>query len=99
MQRFHETWSIVGTIDPIDANNADSSTDVVDMSKYSELVAICMLGVINASATFDFQLEESANSDGSSSSLISGKAITQFTGAGSDGAKQAIVSLKADEVN
>jgi len=95
---FHEEWAIVATIDPIDANNADSSTDVIDMSKWEEVAFIVMLGVINASATFDFLVEESTTSGGSYTT-ISGKSITQLTGAGSDGAKQAIVVVKAEELS
>lgn len=95
---FSEEWAIIGTIDPIDANNVDSSSDIVDMSKLSELVAIVMLGVINASATFDFALYEDDNSAMSSPAAISSKSITQLTGAGSDGAKQVIVHLRPEEM-
>lgn len=97
MRWGHEEWGIVATIDPIDANNADSSTDEIDMSKWSELMAIVQLGVINASATFDFKLQYRTTSGGSGTD-ITGKAITQLTGAGSDGAKQAIISLREEEL-
>lgn len=92
-----EMFGIVATIDPIDANNADSDSDVVDMSRWGAIAVIPMLGVINASATFDLALYESDAADGSAATAISGKAITQFTGAGTDGAKQAIINLRADE--
>lgn len=98
MIRGYEEWAVVATIDPIDANNADSSTDIIDMSKYTELLCFVMLGVINASATFDFKLLEDEASDMSGESDITGKAITQFTGAGTDGAKQAIIGLNAEEL-
>ena len=46
---------------------------------------------------FDFKLFEDEASDMSGESDITGKAITQFTGAGTDGAKQAIIGLNAEE--
>jgi hypothetical protein len=94
--RFTDEWALVATIDPIDANNADASTDVVDMSKYDALVAVVMLGVIASSGTFDFQLEASDASAGSYT-LITGKAITQLDA--NDDAKQAIVELDASELS
>ncbi len=98
-KRFSDEWAIVGTIDPIDANNADSNSDIIDMSLYSEIAVIAMLGVINASATFDLALYEDDDSAFGSGAAISGKSLTQLTGAGSDGAKQAIIELKAEELS
>lgn len=99
MRRFHEEWALIATIDPIDANNADSSTDIIDMSKFSEVAFVIALGVINASATFDFAVYEDEASNMAGEAAMSGKSITQLTGAGSDGAKQAIVSVKAEELS
>lgn len=90
-----ELFGIVGTIDPIDANNADSSTDVVDMSKWGALVFIVKTGVIAASGTLDFAVYESDLANGGSPSAITGKAITQFTDA--DDGKQAIIVVRGDE--
>lgn len=92
-----ERFGIVATIDPIDANNADSSSDVIDMSLWGSVAFIAQLGVINASATFDMALYESDAANGGSPSAIAGKALTQLTGAGTDGAKQAIINLRADD--
>lgn len=97
MRRFHEEWAIVATIDPVDGNAVDPETDVIDMSKYHELAAVVMTGVVAASGTLDFALHGSANSDGSSAALITGKSITQFTA--TDDGKQAIISLKAEELS
>lgn len=96
---FHEDWALVATIDPIDANNADSSTDIIDMSLWEEVVFVVMLGVINASATFDFAVYEDEAASMSGEAAMSGKSITQFTGGGSDGAKQALVHVKSEELS
>jgi hypothetical protein len=87
--------AVIATIDPVDANNADSETDVIDMSKWHEVLFIVMVGAIASSGTFDFKLQESDNSDGSSASDISGKSITQLTDA--DDNKQVLINLRSEE--
>src|SRR5262245_46524503 len=98
MKRFHEDWAVIATIDPKDANAANESTDEIDMSKWLEVACIVQLGVINASATYDFKVRESQTAGGTYQDL-SGKAITQLTGAGADGAKQVIVGVEASELS
>lgn len=94
-QRMHEEWAIVATVDPVDANNADSDSDEVDMSKFHEVMVIIMLGVLNDSATNTVTIKDSPTSGGSFTA-ISGKsqAIT-----GTDDAKQFVISVRADEMN
>lgn len=95
MQRGYEQWAIVATIDPVDANNADTSTDEIDMANYSELMAIISVGAIASSGTFDFLLE-AASSSGGSFTTITGKSITQLTD--SDDNKQVVMGLNAEEL-
>src|SRR5688572_8732663 len=94
-KKFYEEWAIVATIDPIDANNADSDSDEIDMSKFSEICAVALLGVLNDSATFDLAAY-AATSSGGSFSAISGKALTQVTGTGD--AKQHMIHIRSDEI-
>lgn len=91
---MHEEWALVATIDPIDANNADSSSDEVDMSLYHQVGVWIFLGVLNDSATNTVTVE-SATSSGGSFSTISGKsqAIT-----GTDDAKQFFIGVKSEEL-
>ena len=89
----HERAILAATIDPANNNNASFNTDNVDMSKFHEAMFVLVLGAVDT--TIDFKLQESA--DGSSFSDISGKAITQM--GGTDDNKQAIVSLKSEELS
>ena len=50
MHKVYEEWGIVATVDP-DCNNTDDDSDVVDMSLYSEVAILILLGVLNDSAT------------------------------------------------
>src|SRR4051794_28366636 len=91
---LHERVGIVATVDPVDANNADADSDVIDMSLWSEVMFIIALGVLNDSATNTVTVKESATSGGSYSA-ISGKSQAIV---GTDDAKQFIISVKAEEL-
>src|SRR4051794_5164186 len=91
----HESWGVVATIDPANNNNNTFLSDAVDMSKFSEIMAILVLGAVDN--TIDMKLRDSASSGGTYAD-ISGKAITQLTGGTQDN-NQYIISLKAEELN
>jgi hypothetical protein len=61
-------------------------------------MAIILAGELGASATLDAKLQSDDASGFASASDISGKSITQLTKAGSDDDKQAIISLKSEEL-
>lgn len=91
--------AVVGVIDP-DANAAATYTSAwVDMSKYSELLAIVMAGDLGSSATLDAKLEQATDGSGTGAKDITGKEITQLTQAGTDSNKQALINLAADELD
>jgi hypothetical protein len=92
-----EACAIVSVVDP-DANAAGTlAGDVIDMSKFDRIMAICMAGTLGTSATLDFKLQ-SSNASGGTYADITGKAITQLTQAGTDSDKQAVINLRADEL-
>src|SRR5437763_9991613 len=96
MQQWgHEEWGIVATIDPTNNNNNTFLSDAEDMSKFSEVMAMLILGAIDI--TIDMKLRDSATSGGTYAD-ISGKAITQLTGGTQDN-NQYIIGLKAEELN
>lgn len=95
MDWLHEEIGIVATVDPVDANNTDTDSDEIDMSKWSEVMIIIALGVLNDSATNTVTVKDSATSGGSFTA-ISGKSQAIV---GTDDAKQFIISVKAEEMN
>lgn len=93
-----ERLAIVSVIDPDDRASSTTAGDAIDMSVHRKLVFIVMTGVMDTTAgarTVDFVLTECATSGGSYTQ-ISGKSITQLTGA--SGNKQAVVNLDASEL-
>lgn len=89
--------AVVATVDP-DANAAGAHTsDEVDMSKFDNLMWIVQAGELGSSAGLAFKLQESDSSGGTFTD-ITGKAITQLTDAATDSDKQAIVTVRSDEL-
>lgn len=94
MQAGYELYGIAATIDPIDANGANSSSDEIDMQKWSELLVIILLGVLNDSATNTVTVT-AATTSGGAFSAMSGKSQAIV---GTDDAKQFIIRVTGEEV-
>lgn len=93
---LHERLAIVATVDPRDANNTDESSDVIDMSKYHQIMIVVLLGVLNDSATDAVTVTEDSDAAMGSEAAISGKAVNVV---GTDDAKQFVIGLRADEMS
>ena len=89
---------LVGTVDPQSASAGDYATDIVDMSKFQKVVFYILVGAMTTNGTLDFVVKGDSASGGSFTTTVTGKAITQFTKAGSDDNKQAVVEVTAEEL-
>lgn len=93
-----ELVAVVGTIDPDAYGTGDQSSDWVDMGKFEHIMAVVMAGDLGSSATLSAKLEQATTSGGTPKD-VTGKTITQLTQAGSDSDKQAIINLRASELD
>ena len=92
-----ERIGIIATIDPQTISNTELFTDVVDMSKWHEVMAIVQWGNM-ASEALDFRAVSTA-SDGTGATAITGKAITQVAAhASNNDNTQHIINLKSQEI-
>lgn len=89
--------AVVSVIDPDAYATGTQTGDAIDMAYHRRIACIVLLGTVTGSGTVDCLLTSSATSGGTYTQ-ISGKSITQLTGAGSDDDKQAIINLKAEEM-
>lgn len=89
---------VLGAIDPQSATTAKSSGWVSAKLFQSFLITV-MAGAFATNATLDAKLEQAQDSSGTSPKDVTGKAITQMTDAGSDDNKQALINLRADELD
>lgn len=90
--------AIVGTVDPGALTATTHTTDIIDMQKHLEVGFIILLGTLGSSATVDFTVSASANSNMSSSAVLTSRTITQLTQAGTDSNKQVIVWVRGIEI-
>lgn len=99
MNRLSEEVAVLAVIDP-DANAAGALTsDWVDMTMFQQVMAVCLAGTLGTSATLDMKIQQATDSSGTGAKDITGKSITQLTQAGTDSDKQAIINLRADELD
>ena len=93
-----ERVAVLATVDP-DANTVGAITsDWADMTKFNSMMAIVQTGVMGASGTLDFKLQQATSSGGAGNKDISGKAITQLVKA-TDDDKQAVINVRADQLD
>jgi len=91
--------AVLGTIDPDAYAAGATSSDWCDLTKFEAVMAIVMAGTLGASATLDAKLEQATDSSGTGAKDITGKTITQFTQAGTDSDKQAIINVRGEELD
>lgn len=91
-----ERAGVVGTIDPQTVVNSEVFSDVVDMSKFAELMAVFLLGNM-ANETITATLYY-CDSDGGNAVAISGKQLALSASASANDNTQVQMNLKAEEV-
>lgn len=96
--RMYERMAVVSTIDPDAYGTGAQTGDVIDMAIWRRVLFIVMAGTLGSSATLDFVVNGDTASNGSFSTQITGKAITQLTQAGTDDDKQVLLEVTAEEV-
>jgi len=98
-ERASDRAPLVGVIDP-DAYAANTyTTDWIDMSKFSQIMATVFAGDLGSSATVDAKLQQATDGSGTGAKDVAGKAITQLTQAGTDSNKQVVMLCRADELD
>lgn len=98
-EKLRDLLAVVATIDP-DANTAAAySTDYIDMTIFQEVLFIVMAGVIAASGTIDFKVQEATSATGAGAQdLATGTlSITQLTTGDND--EQTLVDVEAEDLS
>ena len=93
-----EIISLLGTIDPASVAAGTVTSDYVDMSQISSLLAAITTGVLGASATINAKMVQATSAAGAGKKDIAGKAITQIVKASGDNV-QAEINLFAEELD
>lgn len=88
--------ALVGVIDPQSATTAKSTGWV---KATENMLAVISAGAFATSATLAAKLEQATSDAGAGAKDITGKAITALTEAGTDDNKQALINLRAEELD
>ena len=94
-----EQIAVVGNIDP-DAYAASTVVSGwISMKLFEMFLAIILVGEMVSTATLDAKFQQATDSGGTGAKDITGKTITQLTEAGGDDDQQALINLRADEMD
>lgn len=96
--RPSERVAICNALNPI-SSVAVQTGGWVAAKDFYKFLAIIQAGVIGAAATVDAKLQQATDSAGTGVKDITGKAITQFTKAGTDDNKQAEINCNQTDLD
>jgi hypothetical protein len=94
-----EIAAVVATIDPDVTTASTVTSDWVDMGLFDQIMAVVMAGTLGTSATLNAKIEQATSSAGAGAKDLTGKLITELTQAGTDSDKQAIINVRAEELD
>ncbi len=94
-----ERAGLVGVIKP-DATTAGTVTTAwVPAKNFHSFLAVVMAGDLGTGATVNAKLQQATDISGTGAKDITGKAITALTEAGTDSNKQALINLRAEQLD
>ena len=94
-----ELFSVLATIDPASQAVGTTSTGWISAGNHHNLLALIQSGALGTNATLDAKLQQAQDASGTGAKDLTGKAITQLTQAGTDSDKQALINLRASELD
>ena len=96
-EKLTERLALVSTLDPVSQSAATVTSDVIDMKLFKKVMFILSTGSLGTSATVDMAIKGDTASNGSFTTTITGKSITQLVKASNDN-NQVLVEVNAAEV-
>ena len=99
MSNASEKVALLGSVDPVSLGAASSSSGWISAANFHAFMAVLMIGAIGVSASVTFIVEQASDSGGTGVKAVTGAAITALTGIGADGAKQAIIDFRQEDLD
>jgi len=91
--------TVLTRIDPDALAPATASSAYVYAGGYNQILAIVQVGDITATGTVDAKLRQATDAAGTGVKDITGALITQFTAAGTDSDKMALINLDPNKLD
>ena len=95
--RFSERNALLAAINPVSQGVGTAVSGWVQVSGFSEIVALLKVGAFGASATVDAKFQQATSSGGAGAKDVTGKAITQLLAAGGNN-RQAILQVREEDL-
>ena len=96
--RFSERNALLAAINPVSQGVGTAVSGWVQVSGFSEIVALLKVGAFGASATVDAKFQQATSSGGAGAKDVTGKAITQLLAAGGNN-RQAILQVREEDLD
>lgn len=94
-----EQLSILATLDPSNQAAGSAATGWVPLSGHHNLLALVQTGALATGATVDAKLQQALDATGAGAKDVAGKAIAQLAQAASGANRQALISLRSEELD
>ncbi|RAI44711.1 hypothetical protein [Rhodoplanes roseus] len=95
-----ERVAVLAALDPVSRSAGTVTSGWVPVSAWSSVLAVLQAGALGSSATVDAKLQQAKDASGTGAKDITGKAISQWTQAGTDKSnKQAIVNVRTADLD
>ena len=94
-----EQLSVLATLDPSNQAAGAANSAWVPLASHLCLLALVQTGALGTGATVDAKLQQAVDASGTGAKDVSGKTITQLTQAASGANRQALINLRAEELD
>ncbi len=94
-----EQLSVLATLDPSNQAAGAANSAWVPLASHLCLLALVQTGALGTGATVDAKLQQAVDANGTGAKDVSGKAIAQLTQAASGANRQALINLRAEELD
>ena len=94
-----EQLSVLATLDPSNQAAGAANSAWVPLASHLCLLALVQTGALGTGATVDAKLQQAVDASGTGAKDVSGKAITQLTQAAGGANRQALINLRAEELD
>jgi hypothetical protein len=91
--------ALVAVTSPATLTTGAHSSAWVSMVAFEAMMVSILAGALGTNATLDAKLQQASDASGTGVKDIAGKAITQLTEAGGDSLKQAVINVRADDLD
>jgi hypothetical protein len=98
--RATERVALLAALTPASQDPGTATSAWVPVAGFDSLLAVIQSGALGAAATLDAKIQQATSSAGAGAKDVAGKALTQWTKAGTDKSnKQALINVRTEDLD